>query len=259
MEHTAPGFDAQACAATLLKTWRTGGQLSALPPELRPVTLAEGYDAQDCLIAAAGGARAGWKLGVGSPALLRTSGLSRPLVGQVAQSRCHTSDTTICLPDDAPVTVECEIAFILAHDIPPEAPRHVLPNTIRSACVTFEVVRSRFTSRRTVGWPSFVADNVGFEALVVAEPLHTGLLREINDTVEIRLDGVPVARALSGDDATDPLNSLQALLAHARERGITLRAGEIVSTGAMCKPFDITGTGHEVVASYFGHELIFRT
>ena len=258
MESNAVFFDPKYCAETLLNAWRTGSQLSALPLKLQPKTLTDGYDAQDCLMVATGATRSGWKLGVGSPSQLRACGLKRPLIGQVTQSHCHTDGAIIHLPSDAPVTVECEIAFILARDIPSDAPRRVPPDGIASACVTFEIVRSRFVNRRGVGWPSFVADNVGFEALVIGKPLHTDLIHEINKTVEVQLNGVCVARALAGDDATDPITSLQALLDHAGERQITLREGDIITTGAMCKPFDTQGTGQILTASFLGHQLSFR-
>ena len=258
MESNIVAFDPKLCAETLANAWRSGSQLSALPPDMRPQTLADGYDAQDCLMARIGDKRAGWKLGVGSPAQLLACGLKRPLIGQVTQSRCHPDGGVIHLPSNEPVTVECEIAFVLARDITPEAPRCVLPGGIASACVTFEIVHSRFVSRRSVGWPSFVADNVGFEALVIGKPLHTDLIHEINKTVEVQLDGVSVARALAGDDATDPMISLQALIDHAGERQITLREGDIITTGAMCKPFDIEGSEQRVTANYLGQQLSFK-
>ncbi|WP_244658226.1 hypothetical protein [Pseudomonas syringae] len=59
------------------------------------------------------------------------------------------------------------------------------------------------------------------------------------------------------DTATDPLNSLTALYHHAAEQGETLGAGEIISTGAMCQPFDIVGAVHEISVSYYGKELKF--
>jgi len=258
MDHSSSKFDPAACAAALLDAWRTGRQLEALAPQLRPSSLAEGYDAQDRLIEAAGEARAGWKLGVGSPAQLRAGGLARPLVGQVTRPRCHADGAVIQLPDDAPVTVECEIAFILARDIAPDAPQGPVEEAIESAHVTFELVRSRFVDRRVVGWPSFAADNVGFEALVVSEALAADRIRAINDSVEVLLDGEPAARAQQGDAATDPLASLRALRDHARERGITLRKGEIVTTGAMCKPFDVRGAGHAVTARFLSRQLSVR-
>ena len=131
---------------------------------------------------------------------------------------------------------------MLDRDIPPQAGRVPVSEDIRATCVTFEVVRSRFVDRKAVGWPSFVADNVGFEALVVSDSLGAGidipLLAELAQTTEVYVDGECRARGLSGDAATDPLVSLAHLYAHAAERGQTLKAGDVVTTGAMCQPFE---------------------
>lgn len=252
-------FDPAATARLLLAQCRSQNQLEALPPELRPATLQDGYAAQDALFAAAGGVRAGWKLGVGSPAQLRAGQLSRPLIGQLERARLYPSGAQVQVPASGAITVECEIAFVLARDIAPQAGREVEPADIRHACVTFELVRSRFTDRRAVGWPSFVADNVGFEALIISEPFSPGLdadrLREVDASAAVLLDGQVKARAQTGDDVTDPVRSLAALYAHAADRGITLRAGDIVTTGAMCKPFDIDGPGHTLTATYLDQTL----
>lgn len=70
---------------------------------------------------------------------------------------------------------------------------------IRSTCLTFEIVRLRFTNRKTVGWPSFAADNVGFEALVVGKSICEGVdlqvMRELAETAVVNLDGVPMQKA----------------------------------------------------------------
>nr|WP_256357923.1 hydratase [Pseudomonas sp. PDM28] len=254
-------FDPNATAAVLLKAWRSGELLNLLPAEVKPETLEQGYDAQDELFKLAGGTQAGWKLGVGSPAAMRAAKLSRPLVGQLEGARLHGTGIHLQLPADTPVTIECEIAFVLDRDLPPVIGRTVNAEDIRSTCVTFEVVRSRFIDRKTVGWPSFAADNVGFEALVVGKSICEGIdlhaMRELAETAVVNLDGLPRAKGLFGDTATDPLSSLAALYQHAAERGVTLRAGHLVSTGAMCEPFDIKGPGHVLSVSYFNKELTF--
>lgn len=257
----SPLFVHQRTAALLLQHWHSGDLLTELPASLRPETLTQGYDSQDQLFAAAAGPRAGWKLGVGSPAGMRAANLSRPLIGQLEAKRCHASGAHIALPAVTPVNVECEVAFVLDRDIPPQAGRVPVSEDIRATCVTFEVVRSRFVDRKAVGWPSFVADNVGFEALVVSDSLGAGidipLLAELAQTTEVYVDGECRARGLSGDAATDPLVSLAHLYAHAAERGQTLKAGDVVTTGAMCQPFDLNGTGHQVSARFLGQTLSF--
>jgi 2-keto-4-pentenoate hydratase len=252
-------FDPTATAVILAHAWRTGDLLAALPAGNKPETLAQGYDAQDQLFQLAAGSRAGWKLGVGSPAAMRAANLSRPLVGQLERARLYSSGVQLSLPAYTPVTIECEIAFVLDRDLAPLRGRQIEAADIRSTCVTFEVVRSRFVDRKTVGWPSFTADNVGFEALVVGQTVCQGLdpevMRQLAQNVVVYLNGEPRAKGLFGDTATDPLNSLAALYEHAAERGETLMAGDIVTTGAMCEPFDISGKGQQLTARYFDNEL----
>lgn len=256
---SATPFDPAASAALLLHAWRDGTLLDGLPAALRPATLQQGYDVQDCLFEAAGGKRVGWKLGVGSPAALRAGQLSRPLIGQLESARCHASGARLHVATQAPLTIECEIAFVLARTLTPQVNRRVQPGDIRHTCLTFEVVRSRFIDRKRVGWPSFTADNVGFEALVIGAPVCAGLdlhvLQHLAQNTRVQLDGQPRAAVLHGDAASDPLQALAALYAHAAERGETLHAGDIVSTGALCEPFDISGTGHHLSVHGLGCEL----
>jgi len=254
-------FDPLEPAKVLFSAWQSGELHDSLPQALRPQSLDQGYAIQDELFRLAGGERAGWKLGVGSPAAMRAGNLSRPLVGQLESKRCHESGAQVRLPAQSPVTIECEIGFVLARTVSPRVGGTFAPEDIRSTCLTFEVVRSRFVDRKSVGWPSFAGDNVGFEALIIGHPACDGIdpqiLRSLAEESVVHLDGEPVAKGLFGDTATDPLASLQHLYDHAAERGETLREGDIVSTGAMCQPFDLQGGGHRLSVSYLGQELVF--
>jgi 2-keto-4-pentenoate hydratase len=53
----------------------------------------------------------------------------------------------------------------------------------------------------------------------------------------------------------DPFESLAGLTAHARERGVTLRRGEIVSTGSLTSVFDVAQPEAEIVAQYLDASL----
>ena len=252
-------FDPAPAAALLATHWRSGTQFTELPTEIRPRNLNEGYDLQDLFVAETGEAVAGWKLGVGSPAAMRSAGLDRPLVGRLLASHCHRSGDTVQLPDAAPVTVEFEIAFILGRDIAPNDLPVAPLDAVSSTHVAFELVRSRFVDRRAVGWPSFAADNVGFEASILGDAIDPAQIGDVIGTVAVSVDGREMARALAGDELTDPVKSLGYLMAHARERGMPLREGDIVSTGAIGKPFDIPGANAEIVARFLGSELRART
>jgi 2-keto-4-pentenoate hydratase len=201
---------------------------------------------------------AGWKLGVGSRAALRATGHQRPLVGRLLTSHVHETGSVVRLPNASPILVEFEIAFVLGRDVSPTDSLADPLDAVSAVHVTFELVLSRFADRRSVGWPSFVGDSVGFEALVVGGAVARGDMEAVARSVVIEVDGKEVARALSGDDITEPITSFTYLMEHARERGVTLKRGEIATLGAIGKPFDLQ-QGGTIVARYLDSELRVRT
>jgi len=142
---TTQHFDPSAPAQHILDAWRDGQLMESLPAHIRPESLDKGYEVQEQLFSLAGGKRAGWKLGVGSPAGMRAAKLSRPLIGQLEQTRLHGSGVRLQMPSDAPVTIECEIALVMGRDVSPRLGQEPQGEDFRATTITFEVVRSRFT------------------------------------------------------------------------------------------------------------------
>lgn len=249
-----PLYDPNPAARMLADAWRAGRRLAELPTPIRPQSLDEGYELQDALMRQMNEPIAGWKLGVGSPAAMRGANLKRPLVGRVLKSHVHESGSEVRLPNAAPVTVEFEIAFVLGRDIAPADAIADPLDAVSAMRTTFELVLSRFADRRAVGWPSFVGDSVGFEALIVGPELARGDMARIPESVAIEVNGREAARGLAGDELTDPVAAFAYLRDHARERGLTLKRGEIVTLGAIGKPFELP-EGGTIAARYLGTEL----
>ncbi len=246
-------------AAYLADLWRKGRQVEALPPDLRPATLEEGYDIQDLLIELLDERVAGWKLGAASARAKAETGAGQPIIGRVIGSRCQQAGTIVPVPDDAPIAVEFEFAYVLGRDILPDAPPSASPlDAVAEMRVTFELVRSRFADRRVAGWPSFAADNAGFEALIVGERIDPGEMDAIARSGVVYADGEERARMLTGEDAATPLAGLADLIAIGRARNMALPRGMIVTAGTVTKPFPIRGEA-EIVAEYKGDGMGFRT
>ncbi|MFO1313232.1 MAG: fumarylacetoacetate hydrolase family protein [Burkholderiales bacterium] len=252
-----PEFDPGPAAQILAAAWRDDTQMDALPADVRPGSLREGYDVQDLVSAQLGDPTVGWKLGLGSADAMRRSGLGHPLIGRVTASRCFVPGDVVELRTRAPVTIEFEIAFRLARDIPPGAVPSAPITAVETIHLTCEVVRARYVDRRAVGWPSFVADDAGFRALVVGPSISASQAQGLAASIIVDVDGKEKVRGARGGDRTDPVGSLAALLAHAGERGITLRRGDIVSTGAASVPFDLDRSA-QILARAEGVELGFR-
>lgn len=249
-------FDPQPAADLLLAAYREGRQLTDLPEAVRPRTMAEGYAIQDRLLAAIGDECAGWKLAIGSAKGKRTSGVGRSIAGRVLKSQLHGDGAAIRMPHAGAVTVEFEIAYVIARDIDPDAPAVEASDVVAETRVAFELVLSRFFDRRAVGWPSFAADNSAFQALVIGPAIGSRDVAEVARSLVVEVDGVARVRAVTGEDETDPLAALTDLIAVSRERGVPIPAGSIVSTGTLSVPFDLTGPG-TITARFAGRSLGF--
>jgi 2-keto-4-pentenoate hydratase len=250
-------FDPEPAARLLAEVWHGSRQISELPQAIRPTNLHQGYDVQDRLIELLGEPVVGWKLGVGSAKLKQQSGIGRSIAGRILGTRRYDPGATVRLSFAAPVTIEFEIAFVLGNDIHPLSAAD--PRTsIAETRVTFELVMARFVDRHAVGWPSYAADDSGFEALVVGEAIAEPPVLELLSSLAVSIDGQEKARAATGDDATDPYGALADLFSIARQRKMLLPKGSIISTGSASVPFAVSQSRGEVVASYLGKKLSFQ-
>lgn len=249
-------FDPNPAARLLAQVWHGSQQITELPADIRPANIDQGYDVQDRLVELLGVPVAGWKLGVGSAKLKQQSGVGRSIAGRVLEPRRYGPGAAVRLSFAAPVTIEFEVAFVLGRDIDlnfTEDPKSAIAETR----VTFELVMARFVDRRSVGWPSFAADNSGFEALIVGERLDEREIQELPTSLVVSVDGQEKARAATGDDATDPYGAFADLVAIARERKMMLPKGSIISTGSASMPFAVSAPKAGVRASYLGKQLGF--
>jgi 2-keto-4-pentenoate hydratase len=237
-------FDPTPAARQLAAAMNTATRIAELAAVGRPSALAEAYAVQERIAADAGkpGGVAdevvGWKLGIGSKNAMQKAGLASPVIGRLFGSRVVADGASVALPAGAPAMVEIEIAFRLARDVAPGERLASPLDAVADAHIVSELVVSRLVDRVAAGLPSFVADSVGFHALIVGAKVPAASIARIAASAIVHVDGKETARGLAGDDAIDPVTALGQLMAHAAERGQTLRAGELVTTGTLTRPFD---------------------
>ncbi len=182
-----------------------------------------------------------------------------PSQGGSRRSELFRDGETVELPNAAPFTVEFEIAYVLGRDIlPDEAPFPAL-HAVAGTRVTFELVLSRFIDRRAVGWPSFAADNGACQAVVLDGPIAAADLPGLAADLIVYVDGEEKARAVTGEDVTNPSEALADLVAIARERNMVLPEGSLVSTGTLSRPFNVAAPTAEIIARFGGCSLTIRT
>jgi 2-keto-4-pentenoate hydratase len=237
-------MDAQAASAVLYEAWTKGTKLTALPDAARPRTRAEGYAVQAAFVQRIGGAVYGWKVAGTNAAGLRYMNVATALAG------CMLAEFALLL--GAPVSLagcklrvaEPEIAFRMARDLPPRATPYTAEeaaDAIDSLHPGIEIPDSRFIDMAGAGEGQIIADlSNGYRYLLglPAAPSWRGMdLAASRVSVTIG-DGPPIigeGRNVMGD----PRIALACLVNELSGLGITLHAGEVVTTGVLTAPLAV--------------------
>ena len=254
MEDLAAGRAAQA----LLAEHRANVQFTSLGPPDKPTTVSDAYDIQDryvALLRAEHGEAVGYKVGLTSAAMQKFCGIDHPIAGVVLASRVVRSGATVRRADYGRLGLEFEIAVRIKSDIPvvaaPCTAEMVAPH-IGGVCAAIELVDDRGADYSRLDVLSLVADNSWNGGIVLSEfaatwpDLEPVLGRASKDHAAI---GEGHGRDILGH----PFNSVAWLATQLNSRGVGLKAGQIVMTGAVMKTvfpeadasyrFDLEGIG----------------
>ena len=143
-------------------------------------------------------------------------------------------DSPASIPGDTFVTciLEAEVAFRLGQDFAPNAGGHSADDVlggVSNAYIVIEAPNSRFEGGAPM--PSMAADGVGNQALIIGPEIDDW---ESKDLValdcEILVDGERVAEGRDG--RPNPTEVLVATVNEINNRGMTVAAGEVITTGA---------------------------
>lgn len=223
-------FPAAEAAALLLAARREGRTLTTLPEALRPRSIAQAYAVQDAVLRGQGPV-GGWKAGPPKPD-------GQVFAAPVPQALVfHAPDA---LPDlGAALEAEVELGLVLGRDLGPEAATDpaALRAAIASVHVAVELLASRFADRRALDYALPLADAQSNAAILLGPALGgVGLLDAGRIDTALRIDGRPAGQDRGAPSGEAILASLAWLAGHAAARGLPLRAGQVVVTGARVGP-----------------------
>lgn len=243
-------------AADLL--WRTRLQqkrIDALPPDLRPATLADGYAIQDATVASARQPVVGWKIAATSKAGQAHIGVTEPLAGRLFADFVLKGGAELPAEPLHMGVVEAEFAFRMGRDLPPRAEAYDQPQVcaaVEAMHLAIEVPDARYEVFDNVGAPHIAADDA-FAAWFLLGPRisHWSDLDLPTQPVRLIRNGKLAAEGSGANALGDPRLALTWLANHLSKRGIGLKAGEIVTTGTCITPATI-GPGDQVVAEFSG-------
>jgi 2-keto-4-pentenoate hydratase len=217
----------------LLETRRTHRKAPLPSP---PIALDAAYRLQDQLreaLVARGERVIGWKTGLTSRGVQEAMGIHHPVSGFLLGDGVYASGDTVPLTRFAELVVEAEIAFVMKRDLagPGVTPVGALL-AVEGALPALELPDLRWDGKPTGG--DLVADGVAGNAIVLGQPLTpvAGLDLALEGVV-YEMSGQIVATNAAAEVLGNPLNSLAWLANNLGERGLGLRAGDLVMSGSL--------------------------
>lgn len=237
-------MDSRIASDLLHAHWTAGTRLSELPPGSRPQTRAEGYVIQAHLEERSTSPLFGWKIAATSLAGQRHIGVDGPLAGRLLAERVYPSGARVSVAGNAMRVAEPEFAFRMGRDLPPRAEPYELHEVMAAVAdlhPAIEIPDSRFEDFVTAGGPQLIADNACAHDFVLGAPVSADwrsldlAAHKVRGTVVGRLERAGTGANVLGD----PRIALTWLANELSRHGVTLQAGQVVTTGTCVVPLEI--------------------
>lgn len=240
-----------AASRVLVQHWRDGSKLDALETSLRPRSRAEGYAVQAALETQSTGQLFGWKIAATSESGQRHINVAGPMAGRILSDTVIADGGTASMKGNRMRVGEPEFAFRMGRDLPPRSAPYSVEE-ILAAVDTFhpaiEIPDSRFTDFASAGEAQLIADNACAHLFVLGAPAKADW--RAMDLVEERPVTMLRDQRYIGHGKNvlgDPRVALAWLANELRGLGLTLRAGEVVTTGTCHPPLPIQAGDHFAV------------
>jgi 2-keto-4-pentenoate hydratase len=186
----------------------------------------------------------GWKIAATSAAGQRHLNVDGPLAGRLFRSRVVEAGARVSLGANGMRVAEAEFAFRMATDLAPRPDGYVIDEVIDAVATlhpAIEIPDSRYEDVTVVGAAQLIADNACAHDFVLGEATTADWRRM--DLVEHQVVGMVADRTRhtgrGGNVLGDPRAALTWLANELSSIGVTLRAGEVVTTGTCIVPLPI--------------------
>lgn len=206
----------------------------ALGADERPRDLDQAYATACALVQALGLSPNGAKVGANTPAGQGMLGLADPLWGRTFAETSWSVEAQVVATEG--LGAEAEWIFTLGSDLSGAAAQTSsgVAAAIANVALGIEITRPSYAEPMREGGLAIIADNGVHAGLVLgaARPA-TGLERLADLAVWLAVDGQPPSFGNARQSGVDPLAALAWLARERESRGMPLRRGEVVATGAL--------------------------
>jgi 2-keto-4-pentenoate hydratase len=232
-----------AASRILHDHWRAGTKFAGLEPSQRPRHRAEGYAIQAGIETHATGSLFGWKIAATSEAGQKHINVAGPMAGRILSETVIADGGTASMAGNEMRVAEPEFAFRMATDLPPRPSPYTVQQVLAAVDTlhpAVEIPDSRFADFVTAGAAQIIADNACAHLFVLgaAATSNWRSLGLVEQKPVIKLRGkqfIGHGKNVLGD----PGIALAWLANELSQLGITLRAGEVVTTGTCHPPLPI--------------------
>lgn len=245
-------------ARLLWEHWQSGTKLAALPSHLRPADRAQGHAVQARLPDASGRAVLGWKIAATSTAGQAHIGVGGPLAGRLLEGQVGPDGAVFSLAGNGMRVAEPEFVFRFGRALAPRPQPYTVAEVLDAVAALhtgLELPDSRFADFVHAGEAQLLADDACAHQFVLGPPAPEGwrgldLSTHAVHAQVVRADGRGYARSGSGAAVLgDPRVALAWLVNELSALGVTLAAGQFVTTGTCMVPLEIE-PGDRVRADY---------
>lgn len=238
---------AHPLAALLIAQRKQGELIDTLPDALIPADLATAYEVQTETLAAIGPVGA-WKV---QPYPENGEPMASPLPRSVV-----FADGAVFTPHSpALLSVEAEVAVTLKKDLPEKIGGYsaeTLSDAIATAHIAIEILASRFADASQLPALAGIADLQSNGAVVVGPALPFSDLPEVGElAMDLVVDGASIGKVADGPSTERTMRSLAWLASHAAARGLPLKAGDVIITGARIGALPLEGKSIAITAPGF--------
>ena len=242
-------------AGVVWEHWGDGRRMTGLPESIRPSTRAEGYAIQAQLARRSDHPLFGWKIAATSRAGQAHLAVDGPLAGRLLQERICEPGREVPFGNNHMRVVEAEFAFRMGADLPTRpAPYSVdeVMAVVATLHPAIEVPDSRFEAFAEVGPAQLIADNAcaHYFTLGEAAPDTWRGLDLVEHPVRGSVAGGLQCEGRGANVLGDPRVALTWLVNELSGLGLTLRKGEVVTTGTCLVPLPVKP--HDRVSADFG-------
>ena len=243
-------------ADLLAETFQARTTIDGLPETCSPTNAAEAVQVQVAMLERLGLEASGYKAGFTNPPMLEKAGPDGPMAGVMFRDFTINSGGSLKRSDVGPgALIEAEVSFRMGADLPAREGGYSEDEVIAavdSAILGIEFAVPRLSNPMGQPMVHLAADNGAAMAFVAGPDIPDWKNRDLKQLgIELLFDGGKVSEGMPLPARCDERWALTWTVNHFSARGIGIRAGDLITTGAAAAPVPL-GAAKDVVARFDG-------